>query len=209
MASIPKGPRKPNLGSAGSAKVQQPIFSGKIPICAVTGKEIRGPFILALGKTFSPDAFVCANTGVSLQDVGFVEEGGQLFCEEEYKKHFAPCCAKCGLPILQDCVNAMGKTFHPECFVCFHYKTPIGTDGFHIEDGNVYSTKAWNELFTIKCYGCGFPIEPSDRWVEALGQNWHAECFNCAVCGCNLEGQSFYAKGGRPFCKKHASAGFR
>ena len=68
--------------------------------------------------------------------------------------------------------------FHP--YSCFK-QTPIGPEGFHIEDGNVYSLKAWNELFTTKCYGCEFPIEPSDRWVEALGQNWHAECFNCAV----------------------------
>jgi len=209
MPSIPKGPRKPTLGSAGSSKLQQPVLAGKIPICAVTGEQIRGPFILALGKTFAPDAFVCAATGVSLQDVGFVEEGGQLFCESYYEANMAPICAACGNAIKNDCVNAMGKTFHPECFVCFHYKTPIGTEGFHIEDGNVYSTKAWTELFTTKCYGCGFPIEPSDRWVEALGQNWHAECFNCAVCGVNLEGQSFYAKGGRPYCKKHASAGFR
>jgi hypothetical protein len=63
----------------------------------------------------------------------------------------------------------------------FVLQTPIGTAGFHIEDGNQYCTKDWNELFTTKCYGCDFPIEPSDRWVEALGQNWHAECFNCAV----------------------------
>jgi len=211
MPTIPKGPRKPTLGTAGSAKVQQPVFSGKFPVCAVSGAQIRGPFILALGKTFSPDSFVCASPGCkcSLQDVGFVEEGGQLFCEVCYEKDFAPKCAKCGKAIMNDCANAMGQTFHPECFVCFHYKTPIGPEGFHIEDGNVYSLKAWNELFTTKCYGCEFPIEPSDRWVEALGQNWHAECFNCAVCGVNLEGQSFYAKGGRPFCKKHASSGFR
>jgi len=211
MPSIPKGPRKPTLGSAGSAKMQQPIFSGKVPICAVSGKEIRGPFILALGKTFSPDSFICANNQccANLQNCGFVEEGDQLFCEVCYEAHFAPKCAKCNLSIKHDCVNAMGQTFHPECFVCFHTKKPIGTGGFHIEDGNVYSTEAWNELFTTKCYGCEFPIEPSDRWVEALGQNWHAECFNCAVCGVNLEGQSFYAKGGRPYCKKHASSGFR
>jgi len=211
MPSIPKGPRKPTLGSAGSAKVQQPIFSGKIPVCAVSGKEIRGPFILALGKTFSPDSFICASPGCrcSLQEVGFVEEEGQLFCEVCYEKDFAPKCAKCNCAIKNDCVNAMGKTWHPECFCCFHCKQPIGTGGFHIEDGNQYCTMHWNELFTTKCYGCEFPIEPSDRWVEALGQNWHAECFNCAVCGCNLEGQSFYAKGGRPYCKKHASAGFR
>jgi hypothetical protein len=211
MPSIPKGPRKPTLGSAGSAKIQQPIFSGKIPVCAMTGNQIRGPFILALGKTFSPDAFVCANPDcrAPLQDCGFVEEGGQLFCETDYETHFAPKCAKCAASIKNDCVNAMSQTWHPECFVCFHCKQPIGTAGFHIEDGNQYCTKDWNELFTTKCYGCEFPIEPSDRWVEALGQNWHAECFNCAVCQTNLEGQSFYAKGGRPFCKKHASSGFR
>jgi len=211
MPSIPKGPRKPNLGSAGSAKVQQPIFSGKIPVCAVSGKEIRGPFILALGKTFSPDSFLCASPGCncSLQDIGFVEEAGQLFCEVCYEKDFAPRCANCNCAILNDCVNAMGKTWKPGCFKCFNCKTPIGEGGFHVEDGNPYCIKCWNELFTTKCYGCEFPIEPSDRWVEALGQNWHAECFNCAVCGVNLEGQSFYAKGGRPYCKKHASAGFR
>jgi len=216
MPSIPKGPRKPTLGGAGSAKVQQPVFSGKIPVCAMTGEQIRGPFILALGKTFAPDAFKCANPkcgvcpgGCSLQDRGFVEEEGQLFCEDCYESYFAPKCAKCNLSIKNDCVNAMGQTWHPECFCCFHCKQPIGTSGFHIEDGNPYCTAHWNELFTTKCYGCEFPIEPSDRWVEALGQNWHAECFNCAVCGVNLEGQSFYAKGGRPFCKKHASSGFR
>jgi len=211
MPSIPKGPRKPNLGSAGSAKVQQPVFSGKIPVCAVSGKEIRGPFILALGKTFSPDSFLCASPGCncSLQEIGFVEEAGQLFCEVCYEKDFAPRCACCNCAILNDCVNAMGKTWKPGCFKCFNCKTPIGEGGFHVEDGNPYCIKCWNELFTTKCYGCEFPIEPSDRWVEALGQNWHAECFNCAVCGVNLEGQSFYAKGGRPYCKKHASAGFR
>ena len=39
----------------------------------------------------------------------------------------------------------------------------------------------WAQLFQTKCYGCQFPIEPGDRWVEALGQNWHSECFNCSV----------------------------
>ena len=39
----------------------------------------------------------------------------------------------------------------------------------------------WGEMFQTKCYGCEFPIEPGDRWVEALNQNWHTECFNCSV----------------------------
>ena len=39
----------------------------------------------------------------------------------------------------------------------------------------------WQAMFQTKCYGCQFPIEPGDRWVEALNQNWHSECFNCSV----------------------------
>ena len=39
----------------------------------------------------------------------------------------------------------------------------------------------WQARFQTKCYGCQFPIEPGDRWVEALSQNWHSECFNCSV----------------------------
>lgn len=39
----------------------------------------------------------------------------------------------------------------------------------------------WNELFTTKCVGCGFPIEAGDRWVEALNNNYHSQCFKCTV----------------------------
>ena len=39
----------------------------------------------------------------------------------------------------------------------------------------------WNELFTTKCVSCGFPIEAGDRWVEALNNNYHSQCFNCSV----------------------------
>ena len=42
-------------------------------------------------------------------------------------------------------------------------------------------TADWNELFTTKCVSCGFPIEAGDRWVEALNNNYHSQCFNCTV----------------------------
>ena len=56
----------------------------------------------ALGKCWCPDHFVCANPqcGIKLLDIGFVEEGGFLYCEKDYAEHFAPHCDKCGLPII-------------------------------------------------------------------------------------------------------------
>ena len=50
-----------------------------------------------MGKSWCPDHFVCANPrcGVKLVDIGFIEEGGFLYCEKDYEQYFAPHCAKC------------------------------------------------------------------------------------------------------------------
>lgn len=136
--------------------------------------------------------------------IGFVEEGDNLYCEKDYEKYLAPRCGKCGDAIVGEVVNAMKDTFHMNCFTCVQCRVAIGTGSFHIEEGKVYCQKDWAQLFQTKCYGCQFPIEPGDRWVEALNENWHSECFNCSTCQCNLEGQPFFAKQGKPYCKKHA-----
>ncbi|XP_071442451.1 PDZ and LIM domain protein Zasp isoform X7 [Hetaerina americana] len=178
----------------------------RIPLCGVCGSQIRGPFITALGKTWCPDHFVCVKEGCRrpLQDIGFVEEQGQLYCEYCFEKFLAPACNKCSNKIKGDCLNAIGQHFHPECFCCAYCRKLFGNNPFFLEDGQPYCEADWNELFTTKCFSCGFPIEAGDRWVEALNNNYHSQCFNCSMCKKNLEGQSFYAKSGRPFCKNHA-----
>ncbi|XP_005110066.2 PDZ and LIM domain protein 7 [Aplysia californica] len=180
--------------------------AGRIPVCSGCNMPIRGPFVTALGKCWCPDHFVCANPGcgTKLLDIGFVEEGGFLYCERDYAQHFAPQCDKCGKPIIGECVNAMQKSFCPDCFLCAQCNQPIGGTKFHIEDGKFYCERDWAAMFQTMCAGCDFPIEPGDRWVEAMSKNFHSECFNCSACQVNLEGQQFCAKGGKPFCKKHA-----
>lgn len=108
------------------------------------------------------------------------------------------------LPLPQDCLNALGSQYHVQCFTCTYCKTPFGNSSFYMEDGLAYCERDWNDLFTTKCVGCGLPIAAGDRWVEALNNNYHSNCFRCTVCKGNLEGQSFFAKGGKPFCRAHA-----
>ncbi|KAK2585509.1 hypothetical protein KPH14_010160 [Odynerus spinipes] len=178
----------------------------RVPLCAHCNSYVRGPFITALGQIWCPDHFVCVNTQCRrpLQDIGFVEEKGQLYCEYCFEKFIAPSCHKCNNKIKGDCLNAIGKHFHPECFNCSYCGKLFGNSPFFLEEGLPYCEADWNELFTTKCFACGFPVEAGDRWVEALSNNYHSQCFNCTMCKKNLEGQSFYAKGGRPFCKNHA-----
>ncbi|XP_017773817.1 PREDICTED: PDZ and LIM domain protein Zasp isoform X3 [Nicrophorus vespilloides] len=178
-----------------------------IPVCNVCNDAIiRGPFITALGKIWCPDHFTCATPSCKrpLQDIGFVEEKGQLHCEYCFEQYLAPNCSKCGIKIKGDCLKAIGRNFHPECFNCTHCGKLFANSPFFLEDGLPYCEADWNEMFTTKCFACGFPVEAGDRWVEALNNNYHSQCFNCTMCKKNLEGQSFFAKGGRPFCKNHA-----
>ncbi|XP_045486570.1 PDZ and LIM domain protein Zasp isoform X2 [Pieris rapae] len=176
-------------------------------ICHVCDKAItRGPFITALGRIWCPEHFICVNATCRrpLQDIGFVEENGQLYCEFCFEQYIAPACDKCHAKIKEDCLNAIGKHFHPECFSCVYCGKLFGNNPFFLEDGLPYCEADWNELFTTKCFACGFPVEAGDRWVEALNNNYHSQCFNCTVCKKNLEGQSFFARGGKPFCRVHA-----
>lgn len=174
------------------------------------------------GNTYCPEHFVCANTSCSrkLVDIGFVEERGQRFCEVCFEKLIAPVCGKCNKPITGDCLNALQKQFHPQCFTCAHCMKVFGNAAFYLENGKPYCERGkyfnenylkviffildWNNLFTTKCVSCKFPIEAGDRWVEALGASFHSNCFSCVVCHVNLEGQSFYAKNNQPYCRMHA-----
>ncbi|XP_060801259.1 PDZ and LIM domain protein Zasp isoform X7 [Amyelois transitella] len=182
------------------------VPGSRVPLCASCNGNIRGPFITALGRIWCPEHFICVNATCRrpLQDIGFVEENGQLYCEYCFEQYIAPACDKCHAKIKGDCLNAIGKHFHPECFNCVYCGKLFGNNPFFLEDGLPYCEADWNELFTTKCFACGFPVEAGDRWVEALNNNYHSQCFNCTVCKKNLEGQSFFAKGGRPFCKIHA-----
>ncbi|XP_050721361.1 LIM domain-binding protein 3-like isoform X17 [Eriocheir sinensis] len=222
---LPKPSPLPNLGGAPMKGVAQtsgqkpaprrgrgvmnPSNTARIPICADCNRQIRGPFVSALGKTWCPDHFVCSTASCrkALIDMGFVEEQGALHCEDCYEKYLAPICGKCDKRVKGDCLNAVGKQFHPECFCCAYCGKVFGSGAFYLEDGLPYCETDWNDLFTTKCVGCGFPIEAGDRWVEALNNNYHSQCFKCSKCHKNLEGQSFFAKGGKPFCKAHAQRG--
>lgn len=188
----------------GQGVLNQP--TGRMAVCGGCSMQVRGPFITALGRTWCPAHFLCVNPSCKreLVDIGFVEEKGDLYCEYCFEQFLAPPCGKCNGKIKGDCLNAIGKKFHPECFKCTYCGKLFGNSPFFLEEGDAYCEADWNELFTTKCFACGFPVEAGDRWVEALNNNYHSQCFNCTYCKKNLEGQSFFSKGGRPFCKNHA-----
>uniref|UniRef100_A0A2K5UPU4 PDZ and LIM domain 5 n=1 Tax=Macaca fascicularis TaxID=9541 RepID=A0A2K5UPU4_MACFA len=179
------------------------IPAGKrTPMCAQCNQVIRGPFLVALGKSWHPEEFNCAHCKNTMAYVGFVEEKGALYCELCYEKFFAPECGRCQRKILGEVINALKQTWHVSCFVCVACGKPIRNNVFHLEDGEPYCETDYYALFGTICHGCEFPIEAGDMFLEALGYTWHDTCFVCSVCCESLEGQTFFSKKDKPlfFC---------
>ncbi|XP_012974226.1 LIM domain-binding protein 3 isoform X2 [Mesocricetus auratus] len=202
----PTGPQVTPLARGTFQRAERFPASSRTPLCGHCNNVIRGPFLVAMGRSWHPEEFNCAYCKNSLADVCFVEEQNNVYCERCYEQFFAPLCAKCNTKIMGEVMHALRQTWHTTCFVCAACKKPFGNSLFHMEDGEPYCEKDYINLFSTKCHGCDFPVEAGDKFIEALGHTWHDTCFICAVCHVNLEGQPFYSKKDKPLCKKHAHA---
>ncbi|CAF0724255.1 unnamed protein product [Adineta ricciae] len=204
-AQVPSGAgnRGPKKGTRGTALLNQNDNANQIAICHTCGVKIRGPFISAVGNCYCVNHFTCSHCSKDLVDCGFIEENGKLYCEQDFEQFLAPHCSKCSQKILKECVHALEQTWHPECFVCTACKKSIGSGSFHVEEGQPYCTEDYRRMFQAKCTSCEFPIEPGDKYLEAIGGTYHVECFNCSQCQTSLDGQPFVVKNNRPYCRQH------
>ncbi|XP_059104844.1 paxillin isoform X3 [Peromyscus eremicus] len=109
-------------------------------------------------------------------------------------------CGACKKPIAGQVVTAMGKTWHPEHFVCTHCQEEIGSRNFFERDGQPYCEKDYHSLFSPRCYYCNGPI--LDKVVTALDRTWHPEHFFCAQCGAFFGPEGFHEKDGKAYCRK-------
>nr|XP_060621630.1 PDZ and LIM domain protein 7 isoform X1 [Anolis sagrei ordinatus] len=193
-----------NRNSIVQAAQQAPESASKTPICYQCNKIIRGRYLVALGHYYHPEEFTCSQCRKVLDEGGFFEEKGSIFCPKCYDIRYAPNCAKCKKKITGEIMHALKMTWHVQCFTCAACKTPIRNRAFYMEEGQPYCERDYEKMFGTKCRGCDFKIDAGDRFLEALGFSWHDTCFVCAICQINLEGKTFYSKKDKPLCKSHA-----
>ncbi|XP_067373589.1 PDZ and LIM domain protein 7 isoform X2 [Channa argus] len=195
-----------NRSSILQAAQQPPEDGGRTPVCGACNKIIRGRYLVALGRSWHPEEFTCSQCKAVLDEGGFFEERGSVYCTKCHDNRYAPNCAKCKKKITGEIMHALKMTYHVQCFKCAACKTPIRNQAFYMEEGEPYCERDYEKMFGTKCHGCDFKIDAGDRFLEALGYSWHDTCFVCALCQINLEGKTFYSKKDKPLCKGHAFA---
>ena len=172
--------------------------------CCACSKAIVGQVVSALNKQWHIQCFTCTRCHRELGTKNFFERDGKPYCEPDYHELFSPRCAYCGGAILDKCITALNKNWHPDHFFCVQCGCSFGEEGFHEKDGQAYCSEDFFRLFAPKCKGCNQPIH--DNYISALNAQWHSECFVCRDCGLIFTGGSFFDYEGMPYCEIHYHA---
>lgn len=99
----------------------------------------------------------CTACNIEIGRRDFYEKSGKPFCEHDYRRLFAPKCARCDQPIIdvidpisfsslsidhafhsQVMITALNRNWHPEHFLCELCERRVGEDGYHEKDGYAY-----------------------------------------------------------------------
>ncbi|KAK4452953.1 hypothetical protein QBC34DRAFT_446746 [Podospora aff. communis PSN243] len=146
----------------------------------------------AAGEILSEDP------GATMAEDG--DERLRFYCHLDWHELFAPRCKHCKTPIMGEHVVALGAHWHFGHFFCAECGDPFEKGMTHIEkDGYAWcvgcQTKR-TERRAPKCKRCKLAV--IGQYVQALGGEWHDECFRCGSCGGGFDdGQIFPREDGR------------
>merc|ERR1712002_125087 len=108
--------------------------------CNKCGYSIKNATVTFQDDKYHPECFVCYHCREQLSGKSIRQHGGHNYDQECYSRWHAKRCGKCGQPCAEANVNYTtygGKTFHPDCFVCYRCgKSLSGGKKFYL-DGEV------------------------------------------------------------------------
>jgi DNA-directed RNA polymerase subunit RPC12/RpoP len=127
----------------------------------------------------------------------------RFYCHLDWHESFAPRCKHCTTPIVGAHIVALGgQHFHYGHFFCAECGDPFGEGDTHIEkDGYAWCVSCQTkrtERKAPKCRACHKAA--IGQYVQALGGEWHDECFRCARCGSSFDDGQIFPVENRVFC---------
>uniref|UniRef100_A0A671QJ57 Actin-binding LIM protein 3-like n=1 Tax=Sinocyclocheilus anshuiensis TaxID=1608454 RepID=A0A671QJ57_9TELE len=89
------------------------------PIHCFRCREVcRGEVVRVQHAHFHIKCFTCQVCGCDLAHSGFFQKSGEYICTADYQRLYGTKCDSCGDFISGEVVSALGRTYHPQCFVC-------------------------------------------------------------------------------------------
>ncbi|XP_070318578.1 actin-binding LIM protein 2 isoform X13 [Odocoileus virginianus] len=189
-------------------------------LCNTCGNVCRGEVLRVQNKYFHLQCFICKACGCDLAEGGFFVRQGEYICTQDYQRLYGTRCFSCDRFIEGEVVSALGKTYHPDCFVCAVCRSPfppgdrVTFNGKECMCQKCSLPKSAGSSVPLcqglwSCGGCGAEIKNGQSLV-ALDKHWHLGCFKCKTCGKQLNAE-YISKDGLPYCEAdyHTKFGIR
>uniref|UniRef100_A0AAA9TN78 Actin-binding LIM protein 2 n=1 Tax=Bos taurus TaxID=9913 RepID=A0AAA9TN78_BOVIN len=189
-------------------------------LCNTCGNVCRGEVLRVQNKYFHIQCFICKACGCDLAEGGFFVRQGEYICTQDYQRLYGTRCFSCDRFIEGEVVSALGKTYHPDCFVCAVCRSPfppgdrVTFNGKECMCQKCSLPKSAGSSVPLcqglwSCGGCGAEIKNGQSLV-ALDKHWHLGCFKCKTCGKQLNAE-YISKDGLPYCEAdyHTKFGIR
>ncbi|XP_040481310.1 actin-binding LIM protein 2 isoform X8 [Ursus maritimus] len=189
-------------------------------LCNTCGNVCKGEVLRVQNKYFHIKCFVCKACGCDLAEGGFFVRQGEYICTLDYQRLYGTRCFSCDQFIEGEVVSALGKTYHPDCFVCAVCRLPFPPGDRVTFNGKECMCQKCSLPKTAgssvhlsqglwSCGGCGTEIKNGQSLV-ALDKHWHLGCFKCETCGKQLDAE-YISKDGLPYCEAdyHTKFGIR
>uniref|UniRef100_A0AAV2JSN7 Actin binding LIM protein 1a n=1 Tax=Knipowitschia caucasica TaxID=637954 RepID=A0AAV2JSN7_KNICA len=177
--------------------------------CYKCGQPCKGEVLRVQNKHFHLKCFTCKVCGCDLAQGGFFMKNGEYLCTLDYQRMHGTRCNGCGDFVEGEVVTALGKTYHPACFVCTVCKRPFPAGDRVTFNGKdclcqyciePMSPGPKDVLGSSNCAGCGRDIK-NGQALLALDRQWHLGCFKCKAC-CKVLTGEYISKDGAPYCEK-------
>lgn len=196
-----------------------PRGSSNVIQCYRCGDTCKGEVVRVHNNHFHIRCFTCQVCGCGLAQSGFFFKNQEYICTQDYQQLYGTRCDSCRDFITGEVISALGRTYHPKCFVCSLCRKP-----FPIGDKVTFSGKdcvcqtcsqSMTSSKPIKirgpshCAGCKEEIKHGQSLL-ALDKQWHVSCFKCQTCSVILTGE-YISKDGVPYCESdyHSQFGIK
>ncbi|KAB5555846.1 hypothetical protein PHYPO_G00038850 [Pangasianodon hypophthalmus] len=200
----------------GALEQQQPKPQSGPILCQNCGQACKGEVLRVQNKHFHIKCFICKVCGCDLAQGGFFVRQGEYICTLDYQRLYGTRCFSCEQFIEGEVVSALGKTYHPRCFVCAICKQPFPAgDRVTFNGKECICQKCTQPLpanssapaqAVHNCCGCGKEFK-NEQSLVALDKHWHLGCFKCKVCNKVLNAE-YISKDGIPYCEMDYHAMF-
>ncbi|XP_072883925.1 actin-binding LIM protein 1 isoform X12 [Hemitrygon akajei] len=176
--------------------------------CFKCGDPCKGQVLRVQSRHFHLKCFTCKVCGCDLAKGGFFMKNSDYLCSLDYQRMYGTHCQGCGEFVEGEVVTALGKTYHPKCFVCSICKRPFpagdrvtfnGKECLCERCAQPKSSSPKAVVSSNNCAGCGRDIK-NGQALLALEHQWHLGCFKCKSCGKVLTGE-YISKDGAPYCE--------